>query len=148
VILLDATIPGIPVPQGRARIGRHGHVMDPASRAWRTIAVQVLTLARVRARIEPIDAIVAVEIDVVTERPESRPRLVAREVWATGERCLSGGRGDPDNFAKAALDACVDAGVLKDDHTVAVLTVRKWYAAKGEAVGVRVIVRLDAAPRL
>lgn len=147
--VLTVFIPGTPVPQGRARLARTGaHIMAPESRAWRKVAVQVLTLARVRARLEPIDAIVEVEVDVVTERPESRPRLVKRETWATGARCLSGGRGDPDNFAKAALDACVDAEVLKDDHTVAVLVVRKWYAAtKDDPTGVRIVVR-DVSAKL
>jgi Holliday junction resolvase RusA-like endonuclease len=107
------------------------------------VAVQVLTLARVRARLEPIDEIVEVEIDVVTERPESRPRLVKRDVWATKARCLSGGKGDADNYGKAVLDAMVNAGVLKDDHTVAVLTVRKWYAAAGGDVGVNASVKVS-----
>ena len=142
--MLTVFIPGPPVPQGRARLSRTGvHIMAPASRAWRTVAVQVLTLARVRARLEPIDEIVEVKIDVVTERPESRPRLVKRDVWATKARCLSGGKGDADNYAKAVLDAMVNAGVLKDDHTVAVLTVRKWYAAAGGDVGVNASVKVS-----
>ena len=134
--LLTVTIPGDPVPQGRARVGLGHHTMDKKSREWRKLAVAAISWAWIHNRRPPVDALVAIEVDVHTSRPGSRPRLVTPAAWASGERCLSGGRGDPDNYGKAALDALVDAKVLLDDHTVCDLRVRKWYAAKGAKPGV------------
>jgi Holliday junction resolvase RusA-like endonuclease len=43
-------------------------------------------------------------------------------------------RPDADNLAKLALDAVMDAGLLKDDAAVSTLVVTKTWAAKGGLV--------------
>ena len=42
---------------------------------------------------------------------------------------------DADNLAKSSVDACVDAGLLSDDRSIAVLRVTKRYAGPGESTG-------------
>lgn len=143
-MLLEVHIPGAPVPQGRARTGSGHHTMDAASRGWRKVAVDAIGYARARARLATLDELLGVEVEIVTERPQDRPKRTPAEVWRTGARTPCAARGDVDNFAKAALDALVDARAISNDHIVTTLTVRKVYAAVGEGPGLVVRVgRVD-----
>ena len=138
-------IPGPPVAQGRARLSRSGHhVMHPASREWRARAV-----AHIRSdlghRWTPLAELLAVDVIVSLPRPQSRPALIERDAWRAGGAVAAAGRGDVDNFAKAALDALVDAEVMADDHLVSTLTVRKVYCGVSGVPFVAIEVRQESA---
>jgi hypothetical protein len=79
------------------------------------------------------------------------PRDVLADARAVAERHRAGGavaaagRGDVDNFAKAALDALVDAEVMTDDHLVSTLTVRKVYHGVSGVPFLAIEVRRESA---
>lgn len=143
--LYSTIIPGPPVAQGRARLSRSGHhTMHPASREWRTRAVAHIR-AELGHRWTPLHELLAVDVIVSLPRPKVRPALIEREAWRAGGAVAAAGRGDVDNFAKAALDACVDAGLMSDDHIVSTLTVRKVYHGVSGVPFVAIEVRPDFA---
>ena len=143
--LYSTIIPGPPVAQGRARLSRSGHhVMHPASREWRARAVAQMR-AELGHRWTPLDELLAVDIVVSLPRPKARPALIERDAWRAGGAVAAAGRGDVDNFAKAALDALVDAGLMTDDHLVSTLTVRKVYHGVSGVPFVAIDVRADFA---
>jgi Holliday junction resolvase RusA-like endonuclease len=143
--LYSTIIPGPPVAQGRARLSRSGHhVMHPASREWRTQAVAHIR-SELGHRWTPLSELLAVDIIVSLPRPKTRPALVERDAWRAGGAVAAAGRGDVDNFAKAALDALVDAEVMTDDHLVSTLTVRKVYCGVSGVPFVAIEVRRESA---
>ena len=138
-------IPGPPVAQGRARLSRNGHhVMHAPSREWRTRAVAHIR-SELGHRWTPLSELLAVDIIVSLPRPKTRPALIERDAWRAGGAVAAASRGDVDNFAKAALDACVDAGLMTDDHLVSTLTVRKVYHGVSGVPFVAIDVRADFA---
>lgn len=144
-VLYSTIIPGPPVAQGRARLSRSGHhVMHPASREWRTRAVAQIR-SELGDRWTPLHELLAVDVVVSLPRPQTRPALIEREAWRAGGAVAAGGRGDADNFAKAALDALVDAELMTDDHIVSTLTVRKMYHGVSGVPFVAIEVRADFA---
>lgn len=143
--LYSTIIPGPPVAQGRARLSRSGHhVMHPASREWRTRAVAQIR-GELGHRWTPLHELLAVDVVVSLPRPKVRPALIEREAWRAGGAVAAGGRGDVDNFAKAALDALVDAELMTDDHLVSTLTVRKVFHGVSGVPFVAIEVRADFA---
>jgi Holliday junction resolvase RusA-like endonuclease len=143
--LYSTIIPGPPVAQGRARLSRNGHhVMHAPSREWRTRAVAHIR-SELGHRWTPLSELLAVDIIVSLPRPKTRPALIERDAWRAGGAVAAASRGDVDNFAKAALDACVDAGLMTDDHLVSTLTVRKVYHGVSGVPFVAIDVRADFA---
>ena len=143
--LYSTLIPGPPVAQGRARLSRSGHhVMHPASREWRTRAVAHIR-SELGHRWTPLHELLAVDVVVSLPRPKTRPALVERDAWRAGGAVAAAGRGDADNYAKAALDALVDAEVMIDDHLVSTLTVRKLYHGVSGVPFVAIEVRRESA---
>ena len=143
--LYSTIIPGPPVAQGRARLSRSGHhVMHPASREWRTRAVAHIR-SELGHRWTPLHELLAVDVVVSLPRPKTRPSFIERDAWRAGGAVAAAGRGDADNYAKAALDACVDAGLMTDDHIVSTLTVRKVYHGVSGVPFVAIEVRPDFA---
>jgi Holliday junction resolvase RusA-like endonuclease len=129
--LFATLIPGPPVAQGRARLSRSGHhVMHPASREWRTRAVAQMR-AELGAAWTPLDELLSVGIVIVLARPTSWPSNIERDAWRAGGAVPCAGRGDVDNYCKAALDAAVDARLMTADHLVSTLTARKLYHRVG-----------------
>ena len=90
-------IPGAPVPASRARVrGGQGGYHQPRYRQWLHDAAWVVSDACLQA---------------YKKRPRwASPTGVLFEFY--GARANS----DPDNLVKAALDALVQGGVLKDDN--------------------------------
>jgi Holliday junction resolvase RusA-like endonuclease len=87
---LKFTVPGAPQAQQRARSGRGGrHYTPDESRHYQE---EVALMARLHHNGPPIAGDVIAIIQVHAER-----------------------NGDLDNYAKALLDACVKAQVLRDD---------------------------------
>ena len=143
--LYSTIIPGPPVAQGRARLSRSGHhVMHAPSREWRARAVAHIR-SELGHRWTPLHELLAVDVVVSLPRPKTRPALVERDAWRAGGAVAAAGRGDADNYAKAALDALVDAEVLTDDHLVSTLTVRKLYHGVSGVPFVAIEVRADFA---
>jgi Holliday junction resolvase RusA-like endonuclease len=129
--LFSTLILGAPVAQGRARLSRSGHhVMHPASRAWRERAVAQMR-AELGAAWAPLWELLAVDIIIALPRPATRPAHIGRDVWKDGVVVACAGRGDVDNYVKAALDAAVDARLMTADHLVSTLTARKVYHGVG-----------------
>jgi Holliday junction resolvase RusA-like endonuclease len=118
--------------------------MHPASREWRTQAVAHIR-SELGHRWTPLDELLAVDIIVSLPRPRTRPALVERDAWRAGGAVAAAGRGDVDNFAKAALDALVDAEVMTDDHLVSTLTVRKVYHGVSGGPFLAIEVRRESA---
>jgi Holliday junction resolvase RusA-like endonuclease len=118
--------------------------MHPASREWRTRAVAHIR-AELGHRWTPLHELLAVDVIVSLPRPKVRPALIEREAWRAGGAVAAASRGDVDNFAKAALDACVDAGLMTDDHLVSMLTVRKVYHGVSGVPFLAIEVRPDSA---
>ena len=119
-------------------------MMHPASREWRTRAVAHIR-AELGHRWTPLHELLAVDVIVSLPRPKVRPALIEREAWRAGGAVAAAGRGDADNYAKAALDACVDAGLMSDDHIVSTLTVRKVFHGVSGVPFVAIEVRPDFA---
>lgn len=120
-MILDLSVYGIPVPQGRprARAYRVGaatrvQVYDPAtSRDWkRTVLAQVLE----HKPPTPVEGPLSMTLHFFLPRPRSLPKRV--EFPTT--------RPDLDNFAKAVLDA-LRGVIYRDDAQIVHLSVSKHY---------------------
>jgi Holliday junction resolvase RusA-like endonuclease len=124
-------IPGEPVAQGRPRLAvlnGHARAYDPAkSRVWKGVA-QMFMRDAMRGR-APMQGALEVEISATWSCPVSATKRdgLVRRVRAK--------KPDAENVAKAVMDAG-NGVVWGDDAQVAVLIVRKWTAARGEAPGV------------
>lgn len=134
-VLLDTTILGEPVGQGRPRAVRMGALgvrMHPPKKSseWQALAAQ--QFVNVWGSREMRDAPVRLVVEAVGPRPKSvLKRLGAGRLW--GET-----KPDLDNVVKAVADALVQACVLRDDTLVAQIHAAKYVAAHGEGPRVRV----------
>jgi len=134
---VHVTIPGPPLAQGRARVGRNRSgnpvVYDPKrSKDWKGSAAYLMTQAARDAGWKPTDRPVQVQVAALYPCPKSdyRKRTPRPARWHTK-------RGDVDNIAKAVLDA--GNGVLwLDDASVVDLRVGKAIAAQGQPPAVEV----------
>lgn len=132
--ILDVTILGEPVGQGRPRAVRMGNLgvrlhAAPKSADWQAIAAQQFAAAWQRP--SHADAVRMV-VGAVGPRPKNIvKRMGSGRYWC--ER-----KPDLDNVVKAVGDALVTAGVLVDDTLVAQIAASKVVAADGEGPHVRV----------
>ena len=89
----------------------------------------------------------AVEVNVVAvfARPERRPKQAFPADWASGQRVRRPCKPDADNIAKAVLDALKSSveHLLPewDDARCELSGVSRWWAAKGEAPGLIIVIR-------
>lgn len=138
---LVCQILGDPVGQGRPRAVRVGPFVRvhaaPKSASWQAVAAE--RMAEVWAGRSPLDEPVRVTIDAVGRRPKSAPKRRPGRLWRVTKP-------DADNVAKAACDALVKAGVLRDDTLVGELVVHSLVADVDE--GPAVVVRVEALPAL
>ena len=143
-LLLSVRIPGEPVGKGRPRVAvRNGraHAYTPAATAsWEARAEWHMGSAWGAHR-GPEEGPVSVRVLALKSRPKallpkdqggtapkSRPPVVTRTVRTT--------KPDGDNVIKAAADALVNAGVLRDDVQVVRWEAWSLYPALGEEAGV------------
>lgn len=137
VTLLQVSIPGDPVGQGRPRVVTHGGRTwaHPPKRSaeWRAGAAWCFRQEwkGQPPRNEPL----ALHVRAVAARPK---RLQTRtspkgRTWRTTKP-------DGDNVLKAVADSLQDAGVVVDDKCIVVQTVESLYAAAGEGPCVEVVV--------
>lgn len=146
---LRIVIPGPPCAQGRGRAYYNRHlgramVVDPVkSRSWKGAAQvhyqEALARAGASAPLIP-EGPVALDVVAVFTCPKSAPKRLS------GSRRPKASRPDPDNLAKACLDAA-NGLLFTDDAQVAQLRVWKLIGYAGEAPYVEVTVRrLDETP--
>ena len=130
---MKVVIPGDPVGKGRPRatvIAGHARLYTPSTTAeWEKAAA--LLMRQEWAWRSPLECAVRVEVLAIAARPK---RLLRKKdpdgrLW----RCA---KPDADNVAKAALDALVQAGVLRDDVQVVELVARSLYASRAEGPSV------------
>ncbi len=118
---------GAPVPAARPRfdsVRRRTYTPSQYDR-WKKAAAR---LCRNQwGAPEPVSVGVAVLVEVTLPRPKCKPAkgTLHRQYWHPTEDYPLPLRGDADNYAKAALDALVQGGVLKDDDLVVELSVTK-----------------------
>ena len=142
--LLACSIPGDPVGKGRPRVALRGNrpvaYTPKKTESWETGAAELLRSAW--AGRAPLDRPVAVVVRAIASRPQAeipKPRpLAARPELAW--RLARPTKPDADNVLKAALDALVRAGVLRDDVlAVDVRAVSLWVAlTEGPSVEIEV----------
>lgn len=122
IVLLN--VEGNPRPQPRPRFvrGRVVSTADANAKRWKD---QILNTARLaveaHGQIKVPAVAVVLRFDIATNKADryGKPHTF---------------RPDADNLAKLALDAVMDAGLLKDDAAVSTLVVTKTWAAKGGLV--------------
>lgn len=148
--MIAVSIPGPPVGKGRPRVAvRNGraHAYTPApTQAWEATAT---TLLRNAHQGPPLFVAVRVVVRAVGARPRA---LLPAAMGGTAPRsrpppagrCWRTTKPDADNVAKAALDAMVKAGVIRDDVQVVSLLVESLYASVAE--GPSVEIEWEAAP--
>lgn len=131
-------IPGEPVAQGRPRFTSRPfpHAIDPPkARVWKGVAQMFMRDAMRGA--PPLQGALEVEVSATWTCPASTSKR------ASQVKRLRAKKPDAENVAKAVLDAG-NGVVWGDDAQVAVLIVRKWTGARGEAPGVAVrVLRLE-----
>jgi Holliday junction resolvase RusA-like endonuclease len=137
MIVLRAVIPGEPVGKGRPRVtmraGFARAYTPEKTRSWEAQAASII------AR-EHSGGVVAgpfcVRIEAVAQRPKRLMRAADNpgRIWRTAKP-------DGDNVAKAAADALVLAGAIRDDAEIAHWEIFSHYTAKGEAPSVVIELR-------
>ena len=133
--LLDVTVLGEPVGQGRPRAVKmpFGVRMHPAKKSaeWESLAAQRLADMWQRA---PHAEVCRLTVFAVNARPKSIVKALGRgSLWRAGKP-------DLDNVIKSAMDALVKAGVLRDDTLVAEIRATNVIAAESETPHVRIVV--------
>lgn len=137
-MILTATILGEPVAKGRPRVVRRGGfaraITPEKTRTWEANAAA--QLAEAWGDRPPIDEPVNVAVVAV----KSRPKRLLRRKDPDG-RMYRETKPDLDNVIKAAADALVAAGVLRDDTLmVSPDGSRSLFAARGEGPRVEITV--------
>jgi Holliday junction resolvase RusA-like endonuclease len=122
IVMLN--IEGIPRPQPRPRLcrGRVVSTADANAKRWKdSIRAAGKMAADARGMVDAGAVAVVMRFDMPTNKAKrhGKPHTF---------------RPDADNLAKLALDAIMDAGLLKDDAAVSTLVVTKTWAAKGGLV--------------
>jgi Holliday junction resolvase RusA-like endonuclease len=129
--MISFFVPGIPVPQGRARSFKLGdgigHYDDPKSKAWKGVVAKVAGLQRNRWHEGPLKATLVFFLPI--------PKKTSSVIWPFEK---TRGMGDSDNYAKACLDA-MNGIIYKDDIQVCRLDVEKQYA-NNVNTGVRITI--------
>lgn len=122
----QAWLPGEPVAQARPKVTRRGHVYYPAKSAG--YRKRIARLLRVAWAGQPaLAGPCKIGLLFYRVRPKSN-----KSEWPTVKP-------DLDNLAKQVVDACTDAGIIRDDGQVCVLNCGKLWAAD-MTPGVEVIV--------
>ena len=137
-MLITFTVPGQPFGKGSVRVVNGRAFKDARTSDW--MARCTLFARQAWGNRAPLDAPLTVTIVAVQERPQSLQPKPRSRIAIAADRIPAPRKPDPDNIAKAVLDATKAAGVYVDDCRVVRLVVEKWYCAVGEAPGVHVAV--------
>lgn len=145
MLVLQAWIPGRPVPQGSKSAMMPKHMKRPVLvdsnadrlKPWRAQVTSVMLDAR---RLEAVDVPVRVTAEFRFRRPKAHygSGRNAAQLKASATAAPAGrGQGDVDKLVRALLDGMTDAGVYVDDCQVVELHARKaWGADEGVHVWV------------
>ena len=133
MILLDAFVPGTPVPWARttSHVTGNGKIRRNTPtryRGWKGAAATLFGYTWKSSR--PHEGPIRVDVLAVYKLPQRKPQLPIR-TWRPH-------RPDIDNVGKAVLDALTDARLVRDDCQVVSLHLLSVYGAAGEAPGVHV----------
>lgn len=124
--MIEFTIPGTPVAQGRPRAVRHGRgvrMYDP--KKSKDYKKYVALIARQHAPKEPTEAALGVQMKIYRQIPKSTSKK-KRALYNQGiERPVV--KPDVDNYTKAILDAC-NGIIYKDDSQILDLQASKYYS--------------------
>ncbi|MFP4066237.1 MAG: RusA family crossover junction endodeoxyribonuclease [Spirochaetaceae bacterium] len=132
-VFVEGTPKGQPRPRAFARNGV-ARVYDPGTAEhWKSQIALAVKDIRPDA---PLSGPVSVEVSFRLPRPK---RLMRKSDPAG--LIPHAGKPDLDNLVKAVFDALSTVGVWKDDAQVVNCLAEKWYAAKHNSAGARLIVR-------
>lgn len=140
--LLRFWVDGRPEPQPRQRgtmVAGHVKMYTPNSaEAWkRQVMVSARTAAGANAA--PIDEMTRVDVHFFFRRPQELCRKKSPQGFLPHT-----GLKDVDNLWKAATDALVDENILKDDRTITVGQVSKWFTCAGGRSGALITIARPA----
>jgi crossover junction endodeoxyribonuclease RusA len=124
----SVTVEGTPVPKGRPRIGKSGHVYTPgATRVWE-ITIQLATRVAMMGR-SPTTLPCVVHVAAILEYPASVSQKKARELLEEGG--IHAIKPDLDNLLKAALDGISGATMaVYDDKQIIEVCCYKRYGPR------------------
>lgn len=133
---LSFFVPGVPIPQGSKRLGKHGSrfvVLDDNDAKLRPWRRAVALIARTHARrVEgcPWDDPVLLLLTFYMPRPKT-----------AGKRLLPHVKPDLSKLIRAVEDSLTEGGVWTDDSRVVAVTATKRYACELKPVGAQIEVR-------
>jgi Holliday junction resolvase RusA-like endonuclease len=125
VPMIELRLDVTPVPKGRPRARRNGHIYTPATtRAYETEVARLASIQMAVAHKRPFALPISVVVGAWLPIPKSFTKAEVRAALA-GEIAPNG---DIDNFAKSALDA-LNGIVWTDDRLITQLTATKRYSS-------------------
>jgi len=121
-LFLHLEIPGTPVPKGRPRVTRTGHVYTPSkTRAYEDV-IRLATRVAMAGR-PPTENPCRVNVTAVFQPPGSWSKKKKKEIRVHATKP------DLDNVVKSALDGiCFDTGAIRDDKQINEIRATKSYA--------------------
>jgi len=141
MIRLALTLPGPPAPKTAAAKGRAGHYYRKSSKKQSAAAEAILDAMLEAGGDWPVST--AAHTVIYAVKP--RPRHLSRKKDPTG-RIWCPVKPDADNISKLMCDALKEAGAWMDDNLVVNLQVMCFYAAKGEAPCVELMIAEPGEP--
>ena len=121
----SVAVEGTPVPKGRPRMTKSGHVYTPGTtRVWE-ITIQLATRAVMQSR-SPTTLPCVVHVAAIFEYPASVSKKKARELLKAGG--IHAIKPDLDNLVKAALDGISGAtmAIYDDKQIIEVSSFKKY----------------------
>lgn len=126
--MIEFTVPGEPVAQGRPRFSTRGSFVkayDPAKSKDYKAYVKLVAMAAMNERsLKPLDGAIAVSIKAFVSVPKSKSKKFRQNALKWLERPTK--KPDCDNIAKILLDAMTGI-VYEDDKQIIRLVVEKFY---------------------
>ncbi|MFA1821177.1 RusA family crossover junction endodeoxyribonuclease [Virgibacillus oceani] len=123
---IEFTVPGVPVPQLRARAGKRGNkiiMYDP--KESKDYKEYVALVARQHAPKKPYEGALSVNLKIYRQIPKSTTKK-NRELYNAGiKRPIV--KADVDNYSKSVLDSC-NGIIWHDDSQVVDLYAAKYYS--------------------
>ena len=119
-------VPGVPVPKGRPRVTRAGHVYTPQKTRDYEGRIRNATMILMAGR-KPLETPCIVHVGVFFEPPRSLSKKKRAELFDTGG--FHSIKPDLDNIVKAALDGiCGENMGILDDKQIVEICCYKTYA--------------------
>lgn len=124
--MVEFTIPGEPIPQGRPRAGRNrGKIVMYDPKESKDYKRYVSIIARQHAPKTLLEGALSVRMKIYRQIPKSTTKKDRALIFEGVKRPVS--KPDTDNYVKSVLDAC--NGILfKDDSQIVDLYASKFYS--------------------